>query len=194
MSNPGHRHAAAKAARAEVERQPVFLDTETTGIDAEDEIVEICVIDHDGRTLFESLVRPTRPVSHGAYRVHGISALVLRDAPAWPEAWAAVRAVLAGRRVGIYNARFDLTMMRNSHRAHALDWDPGACDAFCIMEMYAQFNGERGSGYGAFRWQSLAVAGRQCRIALPNAHRAAADARLARAVLLHMAMQSPPAI
>lgn len=191
MSVLNHRQAAAATARAEWERRPVFLDTETTGVDAWDEIVELAVIDHDGTTLFETLVRPTRTVSPGAYRVHGISALVLRDAPQWPDAWASVRAVLAGRRVGIYNAKFDLGMMRNSHRAHQLEWDAAACDAFCIMDMYAQFYGERHSSYGTFRWQSLEVAGRQCRIPLPNAHRAAADAQLARAILQHMAKHSP---
>lgn len=187
MNTPSHRQTAIREARAERERTPVYLDTETTGLGMSDEVVELCVLDTSGTTLYESLVRPTRPVSDGAFRVHRIGALQLRDAPPWSDVWAQVGKVLAGRRVGIYNAKFDLTMMQQSHRAHGIAWDAKACDAFCIMELYARYHGLRNPMTGSFRWQSLEDAGRQCRIALPNAHRASADARLARAVLHHMA-------
>lgn len=182
-----HRESAIAAARAERERRPVYLDTETTGLQAADQIVEICVLDADGAVLVETLVRPTCPVSHGAYRVHRIGALELREAPSWATVWPRVAPVLTGRRVGIFNAQFDLTMMRQTHGAHGMAWDARACDAFCIMELYAQYAGDWRARSGGYRWHSLEDAGRACRIALPHAHRAVADARLARAVLQHMA-------
>jgi len=191
-ANPRDRQLAAQAALAELNREPLFLDTETTGIGSADEIVEIGVIDPRGAVLFESLVRTARTISPGAQRVHGISTAVLRGAPTWAEVWPQVRTLLAGRRIGIYNAKFDVSMMQNSHRAHQLEWSPPDCDAFCIMELYAQFYGERQGGYRSYRWQSLDAAGRQCAIRLPNAHRAIADAQLARAVLKHMADAAQP--
>ena len=182
-----HHQSAIAVARAELARMPVFLDTETTGMGVNDQIVEICVLDHDGSLLFESLVKPTWTISPAAQRVHGISPQMVQSAPPWYEVWSETRKALAGRRVGIYNAQFDLNMMRQSHQAHGLRWSAADCDAFCIMDLYAQFYGKRGAGYGSFRWQSLDAAGRQCRISLPNSHRAQADARLARAVLKYMA-------
>ena len=40
----------------------IFLDTETTGLDAYAELVDIAVVDAAGRVLLDSLVRPRRPI------------------------------------------------------------------------------------------------------------------------------------
>lgn len=166
--------------------QPIYLDTETTGLDARAEIVEIALIDHDGGVLLDSLVKPTRRIPWDATRVHNISDAMVADAPTWAELWPQVQTLLAGRRVGIYNAEFDLRMIAQSHAAHKVADTAAGSNAFCIMKLYAEFFGEQGS-YGDFKWQSLDKAARQCRIQLPNSHRAGADARLARAVLEAMA-------
>jgi len=41
--------------------------------------------------------------------------------------------------------------------------------------------------YGSYRWQKLEEAARQCKIAVKGAHRAYADALMARGVLHYMA-------
>ena len=60
----------------------VYLDTETTGLSAEDEIVEITIIDDNGEPLINTLLKP---VNHthwpDAERVHGISPIDIRHAP-----------------------------------------------------------------------------------------------------------------
>ena len=182
-----HRQTAILTARKLCSSHPVFLDTETTGLDATAEIVEICLIDHDGSPLLHSLVRPLHPIPWGAMRIHNISNEMVADAPSWPEIWPQVRAILQGRVVGVYNAEFDLRMMQQSHRLHGMAWDCRDAEFFCIMKLYARFFGESGRYYDSFRWQSLEKAGCQCGISLPNAHRAFADTLLARAVLQHMA-------
>ncbi|MBR9829321.1 MAG: 3'-5' exonuclease, partial [Oceanospirillales bacterium] len=60
----------------------VFLDTETTGLDDDAQMVEIAVVDENGSVLFESYCRPTVPVDPGAQAVHGIGSEVLAGAPA----------------------------------------------------------------------------------------------------------------
>ncbi|MBI3958652.1 MAG: 3'-5' exonuclease [Chloroflexi bacterium] len=184
MTTP--RTASIARAQQILGDRPLFLDTETTGLDPRAEIVEIALVDHDGSLLLESLVKPTRRIPWDATRVHGISNEMVADAPTWAELWPQVQALLAGRRVGIYNAEFDLRMIQQSHAAHRVSHTAAGSNAFCIMKLYAEFFGERGS-YGDFRWQSLDKAARQCGIDLLNSHRAAADARLARAVLAYMA-------
>jgi DNA polymerase-3 subunit epsilon len=109
------------------------------------------------------------------------------EAPTWPEIWPQVEAALAGRRVAIYNAEFDLKMLKNSHRKYHLRWAfPGEA-SFCVMKLYAQFYGEWNYTYGSYRWQKLEEAARQCKIEVKGAHRARADALMARSVLQYMA-------
>lgn len=180
------RTATIARARQILANQPLYLDTETTGLDPRAEIVEIAIIDHDGGVLLDTLVKPTRSIPWDATRVHGINDKMVAGAPTWVEIWPQIRALLTGRRVGIYNAEFDLRMIQQSSAAHKIVEAAAGSHAFCIMKLYAQFFGEQGS-YGDFRWQSLDKAARQCGIDLPNSHRAGADALLARAVLAYVA-------
>lgn len=174
------RNSAVQRARDFLAARPVYLDTETTGLGGWDEIVEMCILDHDGTPLVNTLIKPTQRIPLEVVRIHGITDEMVREAPAWPDVWPQVATVLRGRQVGIYNADFDLRMMTQSHRRHSLGWQDPGMQAFCIMRLYADY-------YGLGRWQSLEMAGSQCRIRLPNAHRALADTLLARAVLHHMA-------
>lgn len=189
MSQYQDRQAAIVRAQLVLQKTPLFLDTETTGLESSDEIVEICILDHTGEVVVDSLVRPTKRIPAGATRVHGISNQMVQDAPTWAELWPQVLAALADKHVGIYNADFDLRMMRQSHERAGLVWEELGATAFCVMKLYASFFGEANTRYGGYRWQSLENAGRQCHIPLPNSHRAQADTELTRQVLLHMAQQ-----
>lgn len=181
------RKQAIEKARQFLAARPVFLDTETTGFDYPAEIVEIALIDHDGSTLLDSLIRPTRRIPPDVIRIHGITDLMVQEAPTWAELWPQVAALLKDRPVGIYNADFDVKLMGYSHRAHHMLWTGAPFKPFCIMRLYAQFYGQVGYR-GEYRWQRLEDAGRQCQIATyRNTHRAKEDTLLAREVLLHMA-------
>ncbi len=182
---------AAGRARAILRDRPLFFDTETTGISSTAEIVEVGIVDAEGITVLESLVRPRRRIPADATAFHGISNDMVRDAPTWAELWPEVKMLFTGRRVGIFNAEFDLRMMRQSHQQHGILWEDLGGSAFCVMRMYARYYGER-LGIENVKWQSLQNAGQQCGIALTNSHRAADDARLACAVFRHMAGLANP--
>ena len=67
-------------------REFIALDLETTGLSAAaDRIVEIAAVrfreNGEAVGLFQSLVNPQRPVSPGAYAVHGLSDQELAQAP-----------------------------------------------------------------------------------------------------------------
>lgn len=190
MNREQSRREAIVAAQIKVNRQPVYLDTETTGLNQTDQIVEICLIEADGGLLFESLVKPTIKIPFDATRVHGITDAQVANAPAWPEVWPQISAALAGRQLGIYNADYDLRLMAQTQRAHGREWPAPDFTPFCIMKLYAQFRGEWDARHGHFRWHRLDDARLHCRLDLPNAHRARADALLARAVLQYVAQSS----
>ena len=97
------RKEAVVLARQRLAAQPIFLDTETTGVRSTAEIIEISLIDHTGEVLLDSLVRPRVPIPAAATQVHGIHDAMVATAPTWPELWPQVQALLAERTVGIYS-------------------------------------------------------------------------------------------
>ncbi|MEZ4497878.1 MAG: exonuclease domain-containing protein [Thermomicrobiales bacterium] len=40
----------------------IYLDTETTGLDRTAEIIDIALVTNDGAVLFNTLVKPVRPI------------------------------------------------------------------------------------------------------------------------------------
>jgi DNA polymerase III epsilon subunit-like protein len=113
---------------------------------------------------------------------------MVQEAHRWDMVWPEVEVVLENRVVGIYNAEFDIRMMKQSHQRNWLRWhDPRGTQFFCIMKLYAQFFGQWNTRRGGYRWQSLEAAGKQCGLTLPNSHRAKDDALLTLALLEYMA-------
>ena len=163
----------------------VFLDTETTGLDDNAQVVEIAVVDEDGNVLFESYCRPTVPVDPGAQAVHGIGSEELAGAPAWPEIFAQVRAVLEGNEVVIFNAEFDTRILAQTAAAHGdpADW-VGDLNTHCAMYRAADVYGAT-NRYGTI---SLVNAAYRAGIQFQGrAHSAAGDAATTAALWRKMA-------
>jgi DNA polymerase-3 subunit epsilon len=110
----------------------------------------------------------------------------VQKALAWPSVWPNVREHLLNRPVGIYNAEFDLRMMRQSMERYRLPWRENL-NAFDILQLYSEYRGVWDPYKKSYRFFKLEEAGRQLGISIPNAHRAVVDARLARAVLHRLA-------
>jgi DNA polymerase III subunit epsilon len=181
------RRQACEWARQRLQMQPLFLDTETTGVRSSAEIIEISILDHTGAVLLDSLVRPRYAIPPESTRVHGITNTMVDNAPTWVDLWPQVEALLDNRSIGIYNADFDLRLLKQTHQLSGLSWPAMQLDPFCIMQIYAQYYGEWDIQRNAYRWQSLEKAGQRFNISLPNSHRAKDDALLARAVLHQIA-------
>jgi DNA polymerase-3 subunit epsilon len=185
--NTSHRRSAIQEARTLLETDPVYLDTETTGMHQSAEVIEIGVIDDQANVLFDSLVKPRGKIDPAAGRIHGITLKDLADASTWEMVWPQAEAVLINRSIGVYNVEFDLRLMKQSHNRTWLKWRLPDSNFFDIMLLYARFYGDWDAYHRSFRYQSLELAGRQCGIRLPNAHRAVDDCLLTRVLLHHMA-------
>lgn len=146
------------------------LDTETTGLGAEARIVEVAVLDGAGRVLLESLLDPGEPIPPEATAIHGITDAMVAGRPAFAEILPALTAALAGRRVLIYNARFDTQRLAHEvascqhggparREAAAESWLAGftAEDA---MAPYSAWVGEVDELRGGYRRQRLGGAHR----------------------------------
>jgi DNA polymerase-3 subunit epsilon len=157
---------------------PVFIDTETTGFSGSDVVIEIGIVDLHGKTLFQSLFKPGIPIPPDSIAIHHITEEMVADAPTWKDSWPAMEAVLKGRLVGMYNADFDLRMMKQTQERYWLDWPLNDKHFFCVMKLYAAFYGELSTRSRGYRMHKLEAAGAAAGIDLPNSHRAADDALL----------------
>lgn len=160
----------------------VFLDTETTGLDAFAEIIDIAVVDASGHVLLDTLVRPRRPIPAASSAIHGLYDDDVATAPGWDMVYNHLLPVVDGRRVVIYNASYDTRILRQCCGALALAM-PRFRDE-CAMRRYAEFAGMRERS--GFRWHKLDAAAHRFGIP-PGGHRALADAETCRQVVLGMA-------
>lgn len=173
-------------------RQPLAsLDFETTGVDPQrDRIVSFAALSDEGGDLM-GMVNPGVPIPPSSADVHGITATDLASSPMSAQA---LRPVLAWvddlieRRIGlvIYNASFDLTLLRAEARRHKLaepDWndllvvDPFVIDWGVDRERAGQRRlGDVAAHYG---------------VRLDKAHDAAHDARAARELAITLGRTFP---
>lgn len=177
---------AVLAARQVLQQNPVYLDTETTGLDRTAEIIEISVIDTDGSTLVDTLIRPSMPIPPEVVRVHHITNEMVQKAQPWPFLWNNIKPAVNNRVVVIYNSDFDIRMIKQTHDRYKMRWDFTG-RPFDLMGLYARFNGDWDPNRRIYRNVSLENAGARCQIPLPNSHRALADTLLTRALLEHLA-------
>lgn len=136
----------------------VLLDTETTGLDTNAEIVQMAIIDASGAVLLDSLVLPSYfPESYReAERIHGISRERLTGAPTILDLWPQILAILDGApNIVVYNADFDFRLLSQSLAARGVRLYQPNWRIHCAMEMYAQWWGEYSDFHGSFRWQRL---------------------------------------
>ena len=191
MNYKNDRIEAIRTARQWLGREPVYLDTETTGLNNTAEVCDIAVVNHDGEILLDTLVKPTKQIPAAATRIHGISNSDVAHAPSFVDILPQLADVLNGRFLLIHNASYDLRILEQSARLHDQDL---YChinyeDFYCAMELYAQFYGEWNDYHENYRWQKLADAARQCNIIFHarTLHRARADAEITRQVIQHIA-------
>lgn len=187
---PSPRERAIAWAR-EIAADPrtVFLDTETTGLGPDAEVVDIAIVGLDGTVYLDALVKPKRPIPPVATAVHGITDEMVADAEPWNVVYHRFAESLSWR-VVIYNRDYDLSIINQCCRADDL---PGGFDTGarweCAMLAYADFDGTPGKFPGSMKWHKLDAAADRFGIA-PGGHRALSDAETCRQVVLAMARAS----
>jgi len=187
MSYPIAHPKVLERARQVIGLNPIFLDTETTGVGLYDLVIEIGIVDLEGNVLFNSLINPGRPIPQDSSKVHGITDEMVAEAPSLKTAWSEIEDILHNRAIGMYNADFDYRLMKQSADNAGLPWSIQRDQAFCVMNMFAAWYGEWNRRANNFRSQKLEFAGKFCGIDLPNNHHAVDDAKLTAALLKYLA-------
>lgn len=120
---------------------PLFLDTETTGLDETAEIVELAVVNSDGEILINTLIKPSSPIPSIVTELHRINNAMVADAPDWHDMYHDVRSLLTGRQVIAYNIKFDARMLEQTCSFYRLPGLPP--NWLCSMRMYQTYAGNR---------------------------------------------------
>ncbi|WP_162932893.1 3'-5' exonuclease [Brevibacillus laterosporus] len=156
------------------------MDTETTGLGNDDEIIEITVVDLDGRVLLDTLVKPTVPIQQESFEVHGIIEKDVAEAPTFAEIANQLQQVIAGKTVLIYNDSFDNRMVYQSAKKYGLEI---SLKSNCVMETYAKYYGSFKDNDRSFRRIKLTDASIAEGVNECQTHRAGGDCHLVRGLI-----------
>lgn len=116
-----------------------MLDTETTGIEDTDQIMEIAIVDYSGKTIMNTRLNPSTYIDPDAQAVHGISIDDLHGLHQYPDIEAELRAALEGKHIIIYNSSFDIRMLRQTAFAfsRSIKWLEDL-NTYCAMRQAAK--------------------------------------------------------
>jgi Exonuclease len=204
------REWAVRTARAWLDAEDlVVLDTETT--DLYGFVVELAVIDRDGRVLLDTLLDPQAPVHPDAAALHGLTAEHLAGQPTFGELVDDLADVLHGKRIVAYNAPFDRAILAGEldrlHQARQprtpVPWTGHLLTSAwlaktrwtCAMRLYAAWMGEWSDYWSDWKWFPLPGGGHRarpdCAATLQVVHDLAADAVAASAASSQGSLRAP---
>ena len=170
----------------QLDRDLVFLDTETTGADVTlDRVVQIALVRlrTDGsRAEFESLVNPGVPIPRESQRVHGISDTMVEFAPPFRRLVPELLEFMKDADLSGYNLiRFDIPLLKNEFQRAGQLWD---LEGVRIVDAQIIFH--------KMEPRDLSAAVRfYCGRAMEGAHGALADTRATLDVLLAQVAHYP---
>lgn len=99
----------------------LILDTETTGIGNDDEIIELAIIRADnGEVLFNQRFKPTKTISAEAFAIHGISDDELKDKPRFADHFADIVQIVNGKTIIGWRVDFDVLFFHQTKRRYAI--------------------------------------------------------------------------
>lgn len=159
----------------------VYLDTETTGLNAGyDELLEIAIVDSLGVPLLNTLLKPLVFTEwQEAQNIHGITPMMVANAPTFSDIFSKIEAVVKDQDVVIYNADFDTAFLGSLLAS--------AKSVKCCMLAWAKHVGEWSEYHGNYRWHKLVDAAETVYFKWTGeAHRALPDALACRAVWLYL--------
>lgn len=167
-----HR-SVIKNARNIVNNDFLVIDTETTGVKKDAEIVEIALLNNNGETVFHSLIKPSKPIPEEAIKIHRITNLMVQDAPSFADIAIPLLEILSNKTIVAHNANFDRKRLNYEFSRCNLDlnakWE-------CTMLM---------SSPKGQKWNRLGEAMQQLNIHLNGVgHRALFDAECCRQILI----------
>jgi DNA polymerase-3 subunit epsilon len=173
----------------------VIIDTETTGLTEDDEIIEIAIINMSGDVLLNTFVKPTRNIPADVINIHHITNEMVASAPSWAEIYPQVMEIIGHRKWLAWNSRFDARLITQTSlitgqydglsAAEVIhEYDRIHHSQIDAKRTYSDWYGEFEEDRQGFKKQHLAAAVAQQNVDVDGAaHRALADCMMILGVL-----------
>lgn len=132
----------------------IVLDTETTGLTHEDDLLQVSIIGFDKQVLFDEYIKPTNATEWPeAMAVNGITPEMVKDCKTIDERREEIQKIIDEAELIIgYNIFFDLEMLESK----GITWrGRGPKRVYDVMETFAEIYGEWNAYYGNYKWQKL---------------------------------------
>lgn len=171
------------AAERLADQNTVIIDIESTGLlhqDPTTEIVQLCILNIQGRPLFSMMLKPSQPMKQEVMDIHKITNEQIFEQPIFPQVAKMIAFCLNNKHVVSWNMDFDWKLMVHMFKKYEQEL-PKIAGASCAMDKYSEWAGEWSVKKEGFKWQKL-----------PNftgdeAHDAIADCRNALKAMQKMA-------
>ncbi len=159
------------------DKKYLIIDTETTGLTNFDEIIELGIIDNNGKIVFDNRFNPIKHVSFGAYNTHGISEDILKDCKDFRLYYDKIKDILENKNIVGYSAYFDCDMIKNTCINRNLE-NINYKKIYDVMRNYAKYNQEWNDYYNNWKWLKLIIACCRQGITVKDSHSAIGDCKL----------------
>lgn len=119
----------------------VILDTETTGIEYDDEVIQLTCLDVAGNVLYDGYFNPTKTSHWAAAKKHKLSKYFLAKQPEWRDEWPKISSLLQGKTILAHNSDFDQRLIQQTCQRYELE--PNLDLTFiCTMPFVKALTGE----------------------------------------------------
>jgi DNA polymerase-3 subunit epsilon len=135
----------------------VIIDIESTGLlhqDPDTEIVQLCILNIQGRPLFSMLLKPSQPMKDEVIAIHKISNEQIANQPIFPQVARMIAFVLKDKHVVSWNMDFDWKLLMHMFKKYEQE-TPKIAGASCAMDRYSEWCGEWNEKKKGFKWQRL---------------------------------------
>ncbi|ELV9213897.1 3'-5' exonuclease [Salmonella enterica] len=172
----------------------LIIDTETTGLDNNAEIIEIAIINMHGDVLLNSLVKPTCSIPTAVTKINNITDEMVADAPLWRDVFPVILNIIDEKKWLAWNSKFDSRLIIQTGVKTGYFEDLPASKILDIAAkinnsqidakaIYDQWYGEFDSKRNNFKRQRLTTAAERHNVSVNGAHRALADCMMVLGVL-----------
>lgn len=155
--NPIDRNDAITWARSVLDNKDNYLifDTESTGLNENDEIIQMSIIDLHKNELYNTLIKPKlkKSISRDATIIHGLEKKDLIEAPYFETAIHKFLQVIENKTILIYNAEFDIRLLQQT--CYANDCPKFPLSYWCVMKEYSKFIGQWSEYHQDYKYQKL---------------------------------------
>lgn len=145
------------------EKEIVFLDTETTGLNVyKEDIMELAIVSLRGKGkrsyLFNKLLKPKVRCTEGAFNCHFITDEMVKKEKHFIHYYDELKEILKDKTVVIYNENYDRRLINSLCERYGKEPLLKSDDCICLMETYAPIYGDWNEYHESYTWAKLTSA------------------------------------